>query len=325
MRAAIYTSTGKAADVLHLVEREPVPPAAAEVRVKLALSGVNPSDVKSRAGTSSRPLSYAEVIPHSDGAGTVEAVGAGVDAGLIGRRVWVYNGQWDRAHGTAAAAITLPSAQAVPLPDNVSFEEGASIGIPLMTAFHAIAACGSLIGRSVLVFGAAGSVGFYATQLARIGGARVIGVVSSAAKAAVALAAGARETVNYRVEDVTARVRALTGGAGVDYIIEVDAAGNAGRYGDLLTFGGKVVIYGTNARDVPVPFGPMILGFVTLYFFIVYKLPPKLMRETIGGVSQLLAQGVLKHPEPAVYPLDQIVAAHERVEAGANAKVLIRL
>jgi NADPH2:quinone reductase len=325
MRAALYTATGKAAEVLQLADRTPTPPAAGEVRVKLAFSGVNPSDVKSRAGTSSRPLSYPQVIPHSDGAGVVEAVGAGVGADLVGRRVWVYNGQWDRADGTAAECITLPVAQAVPLPDNVSFQEGASIGIPLMTAFHAVAACGSLIGRTVLVFGAAGSVGFYATQLARLGGARVIAVVSSADKAAVARGAGAHEVVNYRDEDVSARVRALTAGAGADYIIEVDAAGNARRYGELLSFGGKVVIYGTNARDVPVPFGPMILGFVTLYFFIVYKLPPALMQATLAGINQLLAQGVLKHPQVAVYPLDQIVAAHERVEAGANAKVLIRL
>lgn len=325
MRVALYSANGRAADVLKVVERPDPQPGPGEVRVRLSFSGVNPSDVKSRAGTSSRATSYPEVIPHSDGAGVIDAVGTGVDGARVGERVWVYNGQWDRAHGTAAGFITLPEAQAVPLPAGTSFEEGASIGIPLMTAFHAVATCGSLIGRTVVVMGAAGSVGFYAAQLAAVGGARVIAVVSSAAKGVIARGAGAHEVVNYREEDIGARVRALTGGRGADFVIEVDAAGNAKRYGEILAFGGKAVIYGTNTREVPVPFGPMILGFVSLYFFIVYKLPPQLMRETLDGITQLLSLGVLRHPQTAVFALDDIVAAHERVEAGANAKVLVRL
>lgn len=325
MRAASYKTTGRAAEVLSVGEIPTPEPAAGEVRVKLAYSGANPSDVKTRSGSSARGWNFPYIVPHSDGAGVVDAVGAGVGADLLGRRVWVYNGQWERAHGTAAEFIALPAAQAVPLPDQVSFEAGASVGIPLMTAFHAIAACGSLIGRTVIVFGAAGSVGYYATQLARIGGARVIGVISNTDKAAIAKAAGAHAVVNYREEDVSARVRALTGGRGADFIIDLDAAGNAKRYAEQLVFGGKAVIYGSNAREITLPFGPLIGGFVSMYFFIVYKLPPQLMRETIGGVTQLLEQGVLKHPEAAVFSLDQIALAHERVETGANAKVLIRL
>jgi NADPH2:quinone reductase len=325
MRAVSYTTAGRAADVLKVGELPDPQPAAGEVRVKVAFSGVNPSDVKTRSGSSSRGWNFPFIVPHSDGAGVIDAVGAGVDAAQVGRRVWVYNGQWERAMGTAAQYVALPAAQAVPLPDNTSFEAGASIAIPLMTAFHAVAACGSLIGRTVIVFGAAGSVGFYATQLARIGGARVIGVVSSAAKGAIARDAGAHDVVNYREEDVVARVREITGGFGADFIIEVDAAGNGKRYGELLAFGGKAVIYGSNTREVAVPFGPMIQGFVTMYFFIVYKLPPALMRQTLDGITQLLSQGVLKHPETAIFALDDVVAAHERVEAGANAKVLLRL
>ena len=239
--------------------------------------------------------------------------------------MWVYNGQWERAHGTAAETIVLPAAQAVPLPEPVSFEAGASIGIPLMTAFHAVAACGTLVGRTVIVTGAAGSVGFYATQLARIAGARVIALISSAAKGAIARSAGAHEVVNYREEDVSARVRAITGGRGASCIIDLDAAGNARHYGEWLEFGGKAVIYGSNAREVALPFGPMITNCVTMVFFIVYKLPPQQMRETTSGITQLLQQGVLRHPATAIYALDDIVAAHERVEAGANAKVLIKL
>lgn len=325
MRAAFYKTTGRAADVFTIGELPTPTPGPGEVRVKVAFSGANPSDVKTRSGSSSRGWNFAEIVPHSDGAGVIDAAGAGVDPARVGQRVWLYNGQWERSHGTAADCIALPAAQAVPLPEAVSFETGASIGIPLMTAFHAVAACGSLIGRTVIVFGAAGSVGFYATQLARIGGARVIAVVSSAAKAAIARDAGAHEVVNYKDEDVVARVREITKARGADFIIEVDAAGNAKRYGELLTIGGKAVIYGTNSRDITVPFGPLIMGFVSLYFFIVYRLPPQLMKDTLDGVSQLLAQGVLKHPETAVYALDAIVAAHERIEVGANAKVLIKL
>lgn len=325
MRAAIYTRKGPAAEVLRVEER-PVPePGPGELRVKLAFSGVNPSDVKSRAGTASRAASWPEVVPHSDGAGVVDALGPGTPAEWLGRRVWVYNAQWERPHGTAAEYVALPAAQAVPLPDGVGFETGASIGIPLMTAFHAVEACGSLLGRRVLVSGAAGSVGLYATQLAAMGGAEVIGVVSSAAKAERARAAGATATVNYRDEDLGARVRELTGGRGADCVIEVDAAGQAPRYGELLAFGGKAVIYGSNAPQIALPFGPMILNFATLYFFIVYRLPPELLRRTIDGVSRLLERGALQHPAPAVYPLERIAEAHERVERGADAKVLIRL
>jgi NADPH:quinone reductase len=325
MRAAIYTTTGPAREVLQAVDRPTPTPAAGEVRVRLAFSGVNPSDVKTRSGASRRGWGFAEIIPHSDGAGSVDAVGDGVDPAWTGRRVWVFNGQWERPGGTAAECIVLPLAQVLPLPDGVPFEVGASIGIPLMTAFHAVQACGPLRGRTVLVPGAAGSVGFYATQLARLAGARVIALVSSDAKAAVARAAGAHETVDYRTEPVAERVRALTGGRGADAVIEVDAAGNAAHYGQWLAFGAKAVVYGSNGADVTLPFGPMIMGFVSLYFFIVYRLPPQTLRETTDAIGELLARGALQHPRTAVYTLDRIAAAHERVEAGADAKVLIRL
>ncbi len=325
MRAAVYTRKGPAAEVLRIEER-PIPePGPGELRVKLAFSGVNPSDVKSRAGTSSRAAAYAEVIPHSDGAGIVDTAGPGAPAALVGRRVWVYNAQWERAFGTAAEYVTLPARQVVPLPDRVALEEGAAIGIPLMTAFHGIEACGTLLGRTVLVPGAAGSVGYYATQLARLAGARVIALVSSDAKAAIARRAGATDTIDYRSEDTGTRVRELTAGRGADFIVEVDAAGNAPRYGELLAHGGKAIVYGSNAPQVTVPFGPMILGFVSLYFYIVYRLPPEVMQRTVSGIGQLLEAGALTHPELAVYPLEDVVAAHERVERGANAKVLLRL
>ena len=322
MKAAIYTSKGSAKQVLQVIEREDPEPIGDEVRVKVAFSGVNPSDVKTRA----RPgMDFPEVIPHSDGAGTVDAIGPQAPQGLLNRRVWIYNGQWQRPRGTAAGYVCLPASQVVPLPDAVSFEIGASLGIPLMTAYHAVQACGSLVDKTVLVPGAAGSVGFYAAQLARLSGAEVIAVVSREEKAEIARTAGASSVVNYRSEDVAQRVQALTGGRGADCLIEVDAASNGKHYGSLLAFGGKAAIYGSNEADVTLPFRPLIMNFATLYFFIVYRLPPALLRETTTGITHLLAREDLKHPEIAVYPLEQIVTAHERVEKGANAKVLVQL
>jgi NADPH2:quinone reductase len=325
MLAAIYRAKGAAQDVLR-IEELPLPePGAGEVRIRLVCSGVNPSDVKSRAGLSSPAMEHALVVPHSDGAGVVDAVGHGVAADWVGRRVWVFNGQWGRAHGTAAQAIALPLAQVMPLPDAMSFEVGASIGIPLMTAWHAVTACGSLLGKVVLVPGAAGAVGQYVTQLARRAGARVIASVSGDAKAALARTLGADEVIRYRDEDPGRRVRALTGGRGVDAVIEVDAAANAGHYGEILASGAKVVVYGSGQPTIGLPFRPLILSFATLYFFIVYRLQGEALRQTTQGISELLQAGALLHPATRVYPLHEIAAAHAEVERGADAKVLLRL
>lgn len=325
MKAAVYRSKGAAAEVLR-VEDMPMPAAGpGEVLVRVAFSGVNPSDVKTRAGLSNPAMEFPAIIPHSDGAGRIEAVGAGVPAERVGRRVWLFNGQWRRAFGTAAEYIALPSEQAVDLPDGASEQEGASVGIPLMTALHAVQSLGSLLGKTVLVPGAAGAVGAYATQLAARSGARVIALVSSEEKAAHARSLGASEALNYRSDDLAARVRELTGGRGADAIVEVDAAANARHYADLLRFGGQVVVYGSGKAGVELPFRPMILGFVHLYFFIVYLLPPAERRAVIEAMGPLLAEGALRHPPVKVYPLEQAARAHAEVEAGANAKVVVAL
>ncbi len=325
MRAATYTSRGPANEVLRIIDKPMPEPAACEVRIRLAFSGVNPSDVKSRSGIAARAGGFPEVTPHSDGAGVIDAVGEGIDPSRIGQRVWTYNGQWERPYGTAAECITLPAAQAVPLQDSVSFEVGASIGIPLMTAMHAVQACGSLLGKTVLVPGAAGSVGLYVTQLACKAGARVIAIVSSEDKAALSRQIGAAETINYKTENLVERVQALTHQQGADAIIDLDAATHAPLYGQLLHFQGKAVVYGSNQPQFSLPFGPMILGFVTVYSFIVYKLPPAEMQQVLHSVQAVLQDPALKHPPTSIYPLDEIVAAHQQVERGANAKVLVRL
>ena len=325
MLTCLYTQKGPAAEVLQWLERPRPEPQVGEVRVCIAYSGVNPSDVKSRAGVASKLVVYPEVIPHSDGSGTIDAVGPGVPASRLGERVWVYNAQWERPHGTAAEFVTLPASQAVPLPMGVSFEVGASIGIPLMTAFHAVARCGTLLGKQVLVTGGAGAVGAYALQLARQAGARVITSVSNDTKAAQVRALGADAVNNYRSEDLVARVRELSGGQGVDALIDVDAASHAPHYGSLLAQEGQAVVYGSNTPQLTVPFGPAILGFVSIHAFIVYKLRDAALRDTLEGVNRLLVDGRLQHPTTAVFPLSAAVAAHQRVEAGANAKVLLKI
>src|SRR5262245_60492194 len=190
MRAAYYETNGAARDVLRVDEVETPQPGRGEVRVRLAVSGVNPSDVKSRAGLT-RKIAFARVIPHSDGAGEIDQVGEGVSPARVGERVWIWNGQWRRPFGTAAQSITLPADQAVPLPKSTTVEAGACLGIPAYTAWQAVELAGIGEGSSVLIAAGAGAVGHYAIQLAKRRGAAVITTVSSAEKAALARQAGA--------------------------------------------------------------------------------------------------------------------------------------
>ncbi|PCE26931.1 hypothetical protein BWP39_09080 [Paraburkholderia acidicola] len=323
MKAAYYTSKGPAGDVLVVGDQADPVAQPGEVLVRVAHSGVNPSDVKSRSGVTSTAMEFPRVIPHSDGAGVIEAVGGGVSKQLIGQRVWTINGQWQRPFGTAAELIALPESQVAPLPDGVSTETGASLGIPLLTAWYAVHVCGGLLGKTVLVYGATGAVGGYATQLAARSGARVIGVAGSKEKCALASRLGAEWVINRNEQDVVASVREITAGKGVDVIIEVDAAANAGQYGSLLKFGGDVIIYGSGAASIAVPFRPMIVGFANLRFFIVYNLPVPVRRAAIDALTPLLTRGALQHPQVEVFPLTDIAKAHERVESGANAKIIV--
>lgn len=317
MRAAVYAQVGPAREVLSVVQRPRPLPGAGEVRVRLAWSGVNPSDVKSRAGTRSRVLPFPEITPHSDGAGEIDAVGPGVDAQRIGERVWIWNGAWARAHGTAAEWIVLPTAQAVRLPDNVPLEVGACLGIPALTAAHAVLMRGGVAGQSVLVAGGAGAVGHYAVQMAKLAGARqVIATVSNDEKAWLARTAGADAVIDYRREDVAAHVRELTGGRGVDRIIEVDFAANVTLDFAAIARGGRIVVYGSGKPDIAVPFVPAILENVDLSFFIVYHLGDVDRTLAVDRLTQWLAAGTLQHNIAARLPLHAIAEAHEAVEAG---------
>ncbi|HEV3363005.1 MAG TPA: NADPH:quinone reductase, partial [Acidimicrobiia bacterium] len=287
MRAAFYERTGPAREVLTLGELPAPEPGPGEVRVRVAWSGVNPSDVKSRAGLRTKALPFPRVVPHSDGSGRIDRVGDGVDPARVGQRVWVWNAAWGRAGGTAAEYVTLPAAQAVPLPEGADLAAGACLGIPALTAYHAVTVDGGVEGKSVLVAGGAGAVGHYAVQLAKLKGARqVIATVSSPAKAELARAAGADLVVNYREEDFAARCREATGGRGLDRIIEVDFAANVGADLEALRHEGEVVVYGSGAPEIAVPFAPAILKNVRLRFFIVYNLTPEDRARAVADLTR---------------------------------------
>ena len=319
MRAAWYERTGPARDVLVVGEMPTPTPGAGEVRVKLAWSGVNPSDVKSRAGLRSTTLPFPRIVPHSDGAGTIDAVGAGIASARVGERVWVWNAAWQRPFGTAAEYVVVPAAQAVPLPPNVDGAAGACLGIPALTAWHAIHCVGGVAGRSVLVAGGAGAVGHYAIQFAKLAGAAWIATtVSSLEKAMLANLAGADLVLNYRNDDVAGRLREATQGRGIDRVVEVDLAGNIGVDLEVVRADGDIVAYGSNAPQIAVPFFPAIVKNVALIFFIVYNLDAESRRRAIDGLAGALAGGALVHNVAARLPLARIAEAHELVEGGTS-------
>ena len=320
MLAAYYSRTGPAREVLNVGEIDTPLAGPGEVRVQLACSGVNPSDVKSRGGVRSRDLPFPRIVPHSDGAGVIDQVGTGVPPQRAGERVWVWNAAWGRPLGTAAQYVVLPAAQAVPLSANTGFDAGACLGIPALTAWHAVHCNGGVEGKSVLVAGGAGAVGHYAVQFAKLGGAKlVITTVSSADKAALARAAGADVTIDYRSEDVAARCVELTAGTGVDRIVELDLAANLEIDLAAVRRDGEITVYGSGAPAIPVPFFPSIVKNIRFQFFIVYNLSPPDRDEALRGVSGLLVAGRLQHTLAARLPLAQIAQVHELVESGRAA------
>lgn len=318
MRAAIYEKTGAARDVISVVELPDPQAGPGEVRIRLQCSGVNPSDVKSRAGV--RPMAFPRVIPHSDGAGVVDQVGEGVERSRLGERVWTWNAAWKRPNGTAAEYIVLPAVQAVRLPDDVDMPAGACLGIPALTALHAVLLGGGVEGQRVLIPGGAGAVGHYAVQMARLLGARqVLATVSGDEKAALAKQAGADTVVNYRTGNVAARIMDATGGEGVDRIVEVDFAANIETSLKVLKPDSLIVTYGSSAPDIRAPFYPLVLKNIGLKFFILYNLDDASRQVVIRQLTQMLEAGSLMHNVAASFPLHETVAAHEAVEQGRTA------
>lgn len=314
MKAAWYERNGAARDVLELGDMPTPTPGPGEVRVRLATSGVNPSDVKARRG---RPLNAERIIPHSDGAGEIDAVGPGVDHGRVGQRVWIWNGQWRRPFGTAAEMITLPEAQAVPLPANVDFAAGACLGIPALTAIHAVNLFGDVRSKTLIVIGAGASVGHYVTQIAKARGARVI-ATASASRAAHARAAGADFVIDYKAKDVAATVKGLTAGKGADGLIDMDLYSTTSIISNgALAPHGKIVCYGSSMQgDIPVSFPTLLWNSLTLQVFVVYELLSKDRETAIAQLTTMLEKNSLKHAIGERFALRDIVAAHEAVERG---------
>ena len=325
MRAAYYESNGPARKVLQLGDVEMPQTGRGEVRVRLLTSGVNPSDVKSRAGLT-RKIAFPRVIPHSDGAGEIDAVGEGVSPTRVGERVWVWNGQWRRPFGTAAEWIVLPQEQAVALPANVTMEAGACLGIPAYTGYQAVLLARAKEGSTVLVAAGAGAVGHYAIQFAKKRKATVITTVSSPAKAEIARQAGADHVIDYKREDVGERVMAITGKRGVDAVIEMDLAANARLLPNVLAPNGVVAIYGSGAAEASIPFQFLLQNSITMQFFLVYLMPQAERERATADITRMLERNELIHNVAQTFDLGDMVAAHEAVESGKTmGNIVVRL
>jgi len=315
MKAVWYTRQGPPAEVMQFGEQPTPHAAASEVRVRLHASAVNPADSNRCVGRSyamEGPL----VIPNSDGSGVVDEVGAGVDATWLGRRVWLYNGQrGGRLLGTAAQYIALDADLVSELPDNASFVEGACLGIPCMTAHRAVTLGGDLGGETVLVTGGAGAVGHYAIQWAKHFGARVIATVSSPEKAAHASGAGADLTVNYRSDDVAARVREYTQGSGVHHVVDVDFGGNLAVTLQVVAPNGTVAYYASRGNVAPVIPAPEVMRRnLAIHGILLNGAPHAARSRAQSDIVQALRKGGLSHTVSAVYPLTHTADAHAAVE-----------
>jgi NADPH2:quinone reductase len=336
MRAIVYDHPGDS-DVLELRDR-PVPePGPGEVRVRIAVSGVNPTDWKGRRTPYPGTPEDAELVPNQDGAGTVDAVGEGVDPGLAGRRVWLWEAAFQRGGGTAQEYAVVAADHVVPLPDGVSFDVGASLGVPAITAHRCLTvaeggperlARGALDGRTVLVAGGAGAVGNAAIQLARWAGATVLTTVSSPEKAALARAAGAHHVINYRDEDAAEAVRRVAAD-GVDVVVEVAPAANARLDSEVVAVDGVVASYANNGGDeVTLPIRDNMYRNARWQFVLIYTMPQAAREHAVEGVTAALADGAFRVGEGAGlplyrYPLEETAAAHDAVENGAVGKVLV--
>jgi NADPH2:quinone reductase len=317
VKAVWYERSGAAADVLTFGEM-PTPMAGpGEVRIRLEASGVNPADVGRRAG-SYRAMEFPRVIPNSDGAGIIDQVGDGVTRLRVGERVWLYNGQRNgRAFGTAAEYIALAEHLVTPLPDDVSFAAGATLGIPCMTAWCCLFGDGPIAGQTVLVTGGAGAVGHYAVQLAKGGGARVIATVSSQAKAEQALLAGADLVIDYKTEDVIARTLAFTEQRGVNRVVDVDFGGNIATTLKLMAMNSTIAVYATSGNRSPVvSMRELMEKCIALRTLVLFALPSPLLAAAQADISKWLAAAKRIHNIAAQFPLPETAQAHLAVEKG---------
>jgi NADPH2:quinone reductase len=319
MRAAVFSRRGPS-DVLSVQEVPDLEPGPAEVRVKIAVSGVNPTDWKMRKAGAD--LTWPHATPNQDGAGVIDAVGTGVSPDRIGERVWLTYAAWQRPWGTAAEQCVVPSEHAWTLPDNISFAQGAGLPIPFLTAHYCLYADGPIAGLTVLVAGGAGAVGHAAIQIAKLGGAQVITTVSGPAKAAIAQTANPDLIVNYRDADAEQQIKAFAP-EGVDRIVEVALTDNLALDLAVLKPFGSVVTYANQPEDPAVPVRQLMFGNFNLRFVIMYFFDTEVLNHAVGDVTKYLAEGRLVALPELHFTLEQTGAAHDAVECNAVGKVLI--
>lgn len=318
MHAAWFESFGSAKDVLQIGEQETPTAGPGEVLVRVATSGVNPSDVKKRAGSFPNLLDGGFVIPNSDGAGVIERVGEGVDSDRVGERVWIYQAQYGRRFGTAAEYVAIDSSRAPKLPGNTSYEVGACLGIPVMTAHRCVFADGDVAGQTVLITGGAGRVGHYAVQWASQAGATVIATASNDEDKAACIAAGAAHVVNHRGDDVIADIMAATGGELVDRVVDVEFGANLATTVEVLRIGGTIATYSsTQVTEPKLPFLTMMYKDLTVRLVIVYAMPESAKEHAIADIEQALLADRLQHRIAHTLPLGDIAKSNELVEQGS--------
>lgn len=317
MRAAWFEEFGPAAEVL-IVGEQPTPePQHGEVLVRLVTSGVNPSDVKKRAGAFPNLLDDGLVIPHSDGAGVIEALGSGVADREIGERVWVYQAQYGRRFGTAAKYVSIDNFRAPPLPENVSFEIGACLGIPVMTAHRCVFADGRVDGQTILVTGGAGRVGHYAIQWASQAGASVIATASCPEDDQACIQAGAVAVVNHRLSGWCNEVLKLNRQEKVDRVIDVEFGANLAEVLNLIRIGGTIATYSsTQVPEPKLPFLKMMFMDLTVRLVIVYAMPEDAKQQAISDIDAALRGDRLQHRVTHALPLADIARAQEIIEQG---------
>lgn len=319
MRAAVYEKIGASADVLRVTDVPTPEPGPGEVRVRIEYSGVNPTDWKSRSGLTARPIDGFQ-IPHHDGAGVIDAIGDGVDPGRIGQRVWTWMAAAGRKWGTAAQWSVVPDRQAVALPDGVSGELAASLGVPAMTAHRCLFADGPVRGRTVLVAGGAGAVGHFAIELAKHAGAQVVTTVSGPEKAELARRAGADLVVNYTEPGAADAIKAF---GPVNRVVELSLDANLGLDLAVLEPNSEIVTYASTATEPTLPVRACMNANVVLRFVLLYGVPPEALDQAAADITAALHDGALSELPVHKFDLDDVVAAQDAVQASAVGKVLV--
>lgn len=318
MRAAWFDDFGPAAEVLETGTLQDPVPGGGEVLVRMRTSAINPSDVKKRAGAFPELLDDGYIIPNSDGAGIIEAVGVGVDASRVGQKVWVYQAQHQRRFGTAAELVAIDSQRAPRLADDADFDVGACLGIPVMTAHRSVFADGDVKDETVLITGGAGRVAYYAIQWAAQAGATVIATTSNDDDSAACIDAGAAHVVSHAEDDLAAQIMTATKGASIDRVIDVDFGANIGTAAKVLRVGGKIATYASMQEPYPrIPFYELMYKDITIRTLIVYSMPESAKDHAIADIERALSKGRLKHRIAASMPLDDIVKGNELIESGA--------